>query len=157
MTDRHSISLQREAIITGFLAEVQQALSPKHRHARLASYDFDTAWTKISGSKEKNKEDIKVTWKKPTKPTHQIVNLVPVIQLYSISTTTPLHMHLCSPWHNVTHALKTQWMPWQKFCTTFFSLETDDLLFSFNGLESNKSDRYLTELIIVWRLIHRSI
>lgn len=67
MTDRHSISLHREAIVTGFLAEVQQALSPKHRHTRLASYAFDTARTRNSGSKEKNKEDIKVTGKKKLK------------------------------------------------------------------------------------------
>lgn len=63
MTDRHSISLHREAIITGFLAEVQPALSPKHRHTRLASSAFHTARTRISGSNEKNKEDIKVTRK----------------------------------------------------------------------------------------------
>lgn len=158
MTDRHSISLHREAIVTGFLAEVQQALSPKHKHTRLASRAFDMARTRISGSNGRNKEDIKVTRKILNQPI-RFTNHVAVIQLYFVSTTTPplLNVHLRSPCHSVACALKTRWMPWQKFCTAFFSLETDDHLFSFNGLESNKSDRYLTELLIAWRLIHRSI
>lgn len=63
VTDGHSIRLHREAIITGFLAEVQQALTPKHRHTSLAPSAFDTARTKISGGNGKNKEDIKVTRK----------------------------------------------------------------------------------------------
>lgn len=158
-TDRHSISLHREAMVTGFLAEVQQALSPKHRHAKLVSCAFDTARTRISGSNEKSKEDIKVTRKILNQPTRLLSMWQLFIQLYFRLTTTPplLNVHLCSPCHNVIHAWKTQWMPWQKFCSTFFSLETNELLVSFNGLESNKSDRYIKELLIAWWLIHRPI
>lgn len=63
MTDTHSISLHREAIATGFPAEVQQVLSSKQEHTNKASCAFDTARTRISGSDERNKEDIKVTRK----------------------------------------------------------------------------------------------
>lgn len=137
ITDRHPISLHRLTIKTclstaGFVPKPQAYKVSILCFCHGQKYDFKQQ------PKEKKWLSRDLENPKPAHHTHQLC------ASYSASHSCQPNPHH-SPIYLSFPSLKTQCIPWQNNFTTLFCLKTAAYLFLFNSLESNRSDRNLTQ------------